>query len=156
MLQGIIIFMFIIGLTVLVGVAMCCENKDNKTKDNDNKTKDNDNKTKDNDNKTNKEKYLYSEKEFLSLLNFCENYPLYATKMKYEVFQTENYPLCVTRMKYEAFQAEILACKEKHRYCKENGLINKNFYTLLCKDLLFYISEKDKKQINYGKIEQKN
>lgn len=124
MLQEIIVFMFIIGLIILLGVAICCENNDNKT----NK-----------ENKINKEKYLYSEKEFLSLLNFCENYPLYATRM--------------TR---EAFQAEILACKEKHRYCKENGLINENFYTFLCEDLLFYISEKDKKQINYGKIEQKN
>ena len=124
MLQGIIIFTFIIGLTVLVGVAMCLEDNDNKT----NK-----------ENRTNKEKYLYSEKEFLSLLKFCENYPLYAT-----------------RMEHAAFQSEILACKEKHRYYKENGLINENFYTLLCEDLLFYISEKDKEQINYGKIEQKN
>lgn len=122
MLQGIIIFMFIIGLTILVGAAMCCENNETNT-----------------NNKTNEQKYLYSEKEFLSLLKFCKNYPLYAT-----------------RTTPEAFQNEILACEEKYHYCKDNGLINENSYTQFCEDLLFYISEKDKKQINYGKIEQKN
>lgn len=80
-----------------------------------------------------KEIYLYSEKEFLALLEFCESY----------FFTHEQWRF-------------ISSCRKKYEYIQNNYvLVNKElklFYTKLCYELLSCLSEEDQKDINYGRL----